>query len=237
MIYPFTASELRVVLKILRDTYGWSRKKAQISYGAIARSTGVHKRSVRNILDKLLGEKIIFVQESVADRRANLIGINKNYEEWMNQPVDNSMPLCAPQRTPSMRSTAHTLCAPQRTPLCAPQRTVNKGLNQPKTIFKTSRKERQDRPVNNGEKLKAQIIGLIKGKEEQLQAGADPREVVCAVSAAGSFELERVWGTIVQARAKRNPPGYLVSALANPKYAVADGALAIAKQEMRRFNF
>jgi len=36
-IYPFTKAQLKVILVVIRKTYGWRKKKAQISYGLISR--------------------------------------------------------------------------------------------------------------------------------------------------------------------------------------------------------
>lgn len=102
------------------------------------------------------------------------------------------------------------------------------------TIEKKAEKK-ADRLVDNSEERKTRISNLIKGSECLIQSN-DPRALVNKLNEYG-FDLCMVWGAIVQARAKRNPPGYLVSVLADPCFAVADSAMEQARLEMRNFGF
>jgi len=79
MAYPFNATELKVILAIIRKTYGWKKKTASISYGAIAKITARDKRYVRRILNKLINDRVI-VKEKTG--YANILGLNKHYLQW-----------------------------------------------------------------------------------------------------------------------------------------------------------
>lgn len=80
--YPFQVSEMKVFMKVARDTYGWSRKKAQISYQEIAEASGLSRKQAYRACQQLLAKRVFFVQKT-PDGRANILGINKNYEEWV----------------------------------------------------------------------------------------------------------------------------------------------------------
>ena len=79
--YPFKGYELKIILKIARDTYGWKTKKRQISYGRIAKDAKIDRRHVVKYCSLLVGRNIIFKQK--LKNRDNLWGINKDYEEWL----------------------------------------------------------------------------------------------------------------------------------------------------------
>ncbi|PIQ88710.1 MAG: hypothetical protein COV72_07215 [Candidatus Omnitrophica bacterium CG11_big_fil_rev_8_21_14_0_20_42_13] len=80
IIYPFRAVELKIVLFIIRKTYGWKKKTEIISYGAIARELKTDIRYVKRLMNKLVSDRVIF---KVKIGRQNLIGLNKNYTAWM----------------------------------------------------------------------------------------------------------------------------------------------------------
>ena len=79
--YPFKGYELKIILKIARDTYGWKTKKRQISYGRIAKDAKIDRRHAVKYCSLLVGRNIIFKQQ--LKNRDNLWGINKDYEEWL----------------------------------------------------------------------------------------------------------------------------------------------------------
>lgn len=79
--YPFKGYELRIILKIARDTYGWKVKKKQISFGNISKRTGIGRTNVIHTTNILIFRKIIFKQK--LNNNKNLWGVNKDYEEWL----------------------------------------------------------------------------------------------------------------------------------------------------------
>lgn len=78
--YPFTGTELNIILAVLRHTYGWSRTKGQIKYYTLAKMTGLDRSNVRKLTLRLNERKIIFIQMCLDG--SMIIGINKNYEDW-----------------------------------------------------------------------------------------------------------------------------------------------------------
>ena len=79
--YPFRGYELKIILKIIRDTYGWNAKKRQISFGKMAEKTGIDRVNVIHTTTSLTSRNILFIQKLKNNK--NLWGINKNYEEWL----------------------------------------------------------------------------------------------------------------------------------------------------------
>jgi len=79
--YPFKSYEMKVVMKIIRDTYGWKTKKKLISYAQIAKAIKKTRRSVIKTCKSLSDRKIIFKQK--LRNKKNLWGINKKYSEWL----------------------------------------------------------------------------------------------------------------------------------------------------------
>ena len=77
--YPFNATEYKIVLFVVRKTYGWKQKEALISYGAIAKELNADIRYIKRLMNKLIQDKVIFKEK--LDRQ-NSIGINKNYKAW-----------------------------------------------------------------------------------------------------------------------------------------------------------
>jgi len=83
--YPgITGVDVKVVFYIIRSTYGWNRKKTQLSNGEIARECRVARPPVIRSLRKLADHKIIFIQHTQGELKPNIIGINKDYEKWKN---------------------------------------------------------------------------------------------------------------------------------------------------------
>lgn len=79
--YPFTLYELKTVLAIIRDTYGWNAAKKQISSTRIANVAHIIRCNAINRLDILQSRKIIFKQKTKKNK--NIWGINKDYDQWL----------------------------------------------------------------------------------------------------------------------------------------------------------
>jgi len=78
-IYPFSGGELKVVLVILRYTYGYNRKVSNISLTELAKKTALTRRHISNVLKLLKATSVIIVGRY---KNRNILGINKNYLQW-----------------------------------------------------------------------------------------------------------------------------------------------------------
>lgn len=73
------ATSFRVVICILRKTYGWQKKEDKISLSQIKKMTGLD-RSVVNAIKEL--EELNILKITRKDGLTNLISFNKDHEKW-----------------------------------------------------------------------------------------------------------------------------------------------------------
>lgn len=86
--FNFTLRELKVLLSIIRRTYGYNRKEAQLSLSFIANDTGIAKTHISTILNKLEECHIITILKR-SGTIPQTISIQKNYEEWRGYQIGN----------------------------------------------------------------------------------------------------------------------------------------------------
>ncbi len=79
IVYPFTAAQLKVVLVVIRRTYGWRKKKTQISYGTLSSLTRLNMRYIKRIVKNLIKDKVLIMEK---DNTRNILGLNKAYPQW-----------------------------------------------------------------------------------------------------------------------------------------------------------
>ncbi|HBH96356.1 MAG TPA: hypothetical protein DDX89_01000 [Candidatus Omnitrophica bacterium] len=88
---PLSASQFRVALWILRDSYGWGGRRwtRATSMASIADETGLHRSSTHWALSELIEMSIVLHDD------ANRFSINKHYESWSlpSNPLDNNASL------------------------------------------------------------------------------------------------------------------------------------------------
>jgi len=94
----FTGRELRIVLFIIRATYGWNKKKFPLSKSYIAEGTGISTRNVSRIIKRLIERHILIEYGIDKKTRANVYGLNKKYSKWDAMSVtddnDNDDSIC-----------------------------------------------------------------------------------------------------------------------------------------------
>jgi len=78
--YPLSGGEWRVIITVIRLTYGWHKKSAPISTGQIARMTGMSHRHVKRLIADLLKAGVLTRTKM---GRRNLLGPNKCYWLWL----------------------------------------------------------------------------------------------------------------------------------------------------------
>ncbi|MCM8782211.1 MAG: replication protein [Candidatus Omnitrophica bacterium] len=77
--YPFTAAQIKVILVVIRKTYGWRKKKSEISYGAISYLTGLNKRYIKKVVEQLIRDHVLTKEKN---KSKNILGLNKRYPQW-----------------------------------------------------------------------------------------------------------------------------------------------------------
>jgi phage replication O-like protein O len=104
---PFSGSEFRVILSVLRKTWGWHKKKDRISLTQMKKATELPRRSVRRTRDGLIEQNVLIKNPDgvkIAHRSINFYMFNKDYETWRLR-VKSAHGVKNAQRT--MRKNAH----------------------------------------------------------------------------------------------------------------------------------
>lgn len=85
-------SERRILLSIIRKTYGWQKKLDMISINQIVEYTNLSRRSVIYGLQNLELMKIITIERKKIDTKeneVNKISIQKDHDKWVVQGLDS----------------------------------------------------------------------------------------------------------------------------------------------------
>ena len=80
----FSASQLKILLLVIRFTYGFNRKTATLSNTFIAAGTGMHEITVSKEVGTLLRDNVLKLYKKPSFHNSRIIGINKDYESWLN---------------------------------------------------------------------------------------------------------------------------------------------------------
>lgn len=81
----FPGQEMRIMLAVLRRTYGFGKKADQISYGQLAQATEIPRTRVIEHVKSLVSKKGLGSLVN-GTRRPLTLWINKDFEEWMPSP-------------------------------------------------------------------------------------------------------------------------------------------------------
>lgn len=92
--HRFAGSEVRVLLAVLRYTYGFNRKTADLSLSFLARATGMRRERVVDAV-RILGRKNVLL------RQKSRCAFNKNWEQWVGR---KSVPRTEKRPTPGRKS-------------------------------------------------------------------------------------------------------------------------------------
>lgn len=83
--------ELRIVLFVMRKTYGFMKKSDRISYGQIAKATGIPRTRVIMHIKSLVSKKVLGSLNN-GTRQPSTIWINKDYSQWADNPIKDTSP-------------------------------------------------------------------------------------------------------------------------------------------------
>lgn len=169
-LYPFTRSEYKVLLIIIRETYGWRVKRKRLSYTIIAKATGMSRRHVKRTIDKLTKDNVIFRQ---TDKTGSIFGLNKYYFKWrlwitLKIDAQNVHRLLSEVSTPlarnvhtSVDNTVHTLPSGERKERNIYKDSIKESKDFSKnSLFKSKKsnfRERLKEPVLIGEVIKQEF--------------------------------------------------------------------------------
>ena len=76
-----SGNEMRILLFIIRQTYGYSRKSAKISLSEISKAVGMTSDNVSKTLKKLSAKNVVKICKN-GGSKPQTISVNKDYEQW-----------------------------------------------------------------------------------------------------------------------------------------------------------
>mgnify|MGYP000653876586 CR=1 FL=1 len=79
LLFPFSSRQLKVVMAVIRKTYGFNKKQDRLALSTLSEMTGVIKTHVCKAVNQLGEMNVIEVDKSGFSHR---ISLNKNYKEW-----------------------------------------------------------------------------------------------------------------------------------------------------------
>ena len=96
-----TARQLKIVMAVIRKTYGFNKKSDRITNTQIADITGIHHTHVCKAKNELLERKILITN-------GREIGVNKVVSEWKNEISQNSKTLAKSANKTLAKSAKHS---------------------------------------------------------------------------------------------------------------------------------
>ena len=82
---PLNGTQFRIVLLVLRETYGFNRKECSLSESYIASRLGLKRQNVHREIKGLFGQKILSVVQEATFNSSRVISFNKHYDMWRVQ--------------------------------------------------------------------------------------------------------------------------------------------------------
>jgi phage replication O-like protein O len=79
---PFTLRELKIIFTVIRFTYGFNRKEAELAVRFISKATGIKFTHVAESINTLQSKNILILSKSESHRQGRIIKLNKDYETW-----------------------------------------------------------------------------------------------------------------------------------------------------------
>lgn len=136
----FSLRQLKVILAVMRKTYGYNKKADEIGLSQIRDLTGISRSHLSPTINQLCSMRILVVTEGF---HARTISINKHYKEWV-LPNMEQLPKeeLLPDATKSVTESVHRVL-PNR----EPQKTVLKDSKQKTVIGDDSPKKPSSFPA------------------------------------------------------------------------------------------
>ncbi|ACT00261.1 replication protein [Paenibacillus sp. JDR-2] len=78
----FNATQLRIIMKVWRLTYGYNRKDHDFSNSFLQMTTGISEASIKREVTALIKSKVLKVTKQATSTEARKVSFNKDYEQW-----------------------------------------------------------------------------------------------------------------------------------------------------------
>lgn len=86
---PFNATQQKIILLLLRRSYGFNRKSCQLSISFIEKATGLSGRGIRTELNALIKTGVIDVTCEPTFNTPRELSFQKDYSKWSVAPQEN----------------------------------------------------------------------------------------------------------------------------------------------------
>lgn len=80
--FKFNGSQLRIILVIWRNTYGWTRKDHDFSLTFLHSQTGLSESAVKKEVTTLIAAKVLLVTKEATKKTSRRLAFNKDYDAW-----------------------------------------------------------------------------------------------------------------------------------------------------------
>ncbi|MDH7605502.1 MAG: replication protein [Melioribacter sp.] len=78
----FSSRELKVILAVIRFSYGFNKKACQISLRYLEKATNIRYQNLRKIIKQLCNKNVLKIENDYIGSKPREISINKNYDDW-----------------------------------------------------------------------------------------------------------------------------------------------------------
>jgi phage replication O-like protein O len=175
--YPFGKRHLKVLLALMRKTYGYRKKADELSATQIANMTGIPRQHVAQALVELSRMRVVLKQDG---KHANSLSINKNYGQWGSPKTGQGSPETgqSQNRTSASPETGQGVVLKQDT-----QKTTPKN-NSKKQYMADFEAAWIAYPKRAGGNPKARAL---KAWQARLAAGVDPADMLAGVERYAAF--------------------------------------------------
>ncbi|MAT57234.1 MAG: hypothetical protein CMF23_04620 [Ignavibacteriae bacterium] len=85
----FSKRELKIIFAVVRFTYGFNRKEAELSIRYLSTYTGINFQHINKTLTDLQHKNVISFNEPENHSQSRKIKFNKNYSEWNSEKNRN----------------------------------------------------------------------------------------------------------------------------------------------------
>ena len=121
----FKASQFKILLFIIRYTYGFQREKCKLSNNFIANGTNSHRQTVLKEINQLIADNVLIEVAPPSFSEPRTLAVNKNYTSWRNHyQVVSTLPGSEKTLPGSLQTTS-----PGSLQTTQEIKTINKTLN------------------------------------------------------------------------------------------------------------
>jgi len=79
---PLNGTQWRILMVVIRYTYGFHRKECELSESFLSKATGIHCKQVGRELSGLINNNILIVKKPASFSSPRVLAFNKDFETW-----------------------------------------------------------------------------------------------------------------------------------------------------------